>query len=57
MGNKPINEIKAPELLMTLRRMENCGVIETAYRMKTICRQVSDMRWQLEELKETFQHI
>lgn len=32
LGNRPITEIKAPELLTTLRRMENRGALETARR-------------------------
>ena len=32
LGNRPITEIKAPELLVVLRRMESRGAIETARR-------------------------
>jgi len=34
IGRRPINEIKAPELLATLRRIENRGALETAQRMR-----------------------
>ena len=40
IGNIPINEIKAPELLMVLRRIESRGALETAHRVRTICGQV-----------------
>jgi len=40
MGTRPIGEIKAPELLMILRRVESRGALETAHRVKTICGQV-----------------
>lgn len=40
MGKRPIAEIKAPELLMVLRRIENRGAIETAHRINQICGQV-----------------
>ena len=40
IGNRPISEIKAPELLAVLRRVESRGALETAHRVKTICGQV-----------------
>lgn len=40
IGERPINEIKAPELLMVLRRIESRGALESAHRVRTICGQV-----------------
>lgn len=40
IGARPINELKAPELLAVLRRVESRGTLETAHRVKTICGQV-----------------
>ncbi|MFN7096232.1 MAG: tyrosine-type recombinase/integrase, partial [Gammaproteobacteria bacterium] len=40
LGNRPINEIKAPELLTVLRRIENRSTIDTAHRVNQICGQV-----------------
>jgi integrase len=40
LGNRPIREIKAPELLATLRRAENRGALELAHRLRTIAGQV-----------------
>jgi integrase len=40
VGKRPIGEIKAPDLLMILRRVESRGALETAHRVKTICGQV-----------------
>ncbi len=40
IGNRPINEITAPELLIVLRRVENRGAIETAHRLCQTCGQV-----------------
>lgn len=40
IGKRPIVDIKAPELLATLRRMEERGVLESAHRTRTICGQV-----------------
>lgn len=40
IGNRPISEIKAPELLRMLQNIEARGVIETAYRIKIVCGQV-----------------
>ena len=40
LGSKPIAEIKAPELLATLRRIENRGALETAHRALGNCGQV-----------------
>lgn len=40
MGSQPIIEIKAPEVLMTLRRIESRGALESAHRIRIICGQV-----------------
>jgi integrase len=40
VGARPINEIRAPELLAALRRVENRGALETAHRIRTIAGQV-----------------
>ena len=40
MGARPIIDIKAPELLMVLRRIESRGALETAHRVRIICGQV-----------------
>ncbi len=40
IGGKPINEIKAPELLAVLRRVESRGALESAHRIRTIAGQV-----------------
>jgi len=40
IGNRPIAEITAPELLTILRRIENRGISETAHRTKQNCGQV-----------------
>lgn len=40
MGSKPIADIKAPEVLMCLRRIESRGALESAHRIKIICGQV-----------------
>ncbi len=40
LGNRPINEITAQELLIILRRIENRGAIDTAHRAKQNCSQV-----------------
>ncbi|XVJ70359.1 MAG: integrase arm-type DNA-binding domain-containing protein [Rhizobacter sp.] len=40
LGRRPIGEIKAPELLACLRRVESRGAIETAHRIKDACGQV-----------------
>jgi integrase len=40
IGARPINEIKAPELLKVLRRVEARGTFELAHRIRTICGQV-----------------
>lgn len=40
LGDRPINEIKATELLAVLRRIENRGAIETAHRALQNCGQV-----------------
>lgn len=40
IGNRPISEIKAPELLAAMRRVESRGALETAHRIRTIGGQV-----------------
>lgn len=40
LGNKPITDITAPDLLVCLRRIEQGGIIETAHRVRTACGQV-----------------
>jgi integrase len=40
IGTRPINEIKAPELLTVLRRVESRGALETAHRLRSIAGQV-----------------
>jgi integrase len=40
IGKKPIKEIKAPELLAVLRRVESRGALESAHRIRTIAGQV-----------------
>lgn len=40
MGARPIAEIKAPEVLAMLRRIESRGALETAHRVRTICGQI-----------------
>lgn len=40
LGRKPIDEIKAPELLECLRRVEARGARETAHRVRFVCGQV-----------------
>ncbi len=40
LGARPVGEVKAPELLAVLRRIETRGAIETAHRALQICGQV-----------------
>lgn len=40
LGARPIGEIKPPDLLAVLRRIESRGAQETAHRVKTICGQI-----------------
>lgn len=40
IGTKPIKDIKAPELLTVLRRVEARGTFDLAHRIRTICGQV-----------------
>ena len=40
IGARPIAELKAPELLAAVRRLENRGVLETAHRALATCGQV-----------------
>ena len=39
IGTRPIKEIKAPELLTVLRRVESRGVVEGAHRIRGLCSQ------------------
>ncbi len=40
IGTQPIKEIKAPELLAVLRRIEIRGTLDTVHRIRTICGQI-----------------
>lgn len=40
VGKKPITEVKAPELLNVLRKMEDRGILDSAHRTRAICGQV-----------------
>jgi integrase len=40
LGSRPINEIKAPELLAAVRRAESRGALELAHRLRAIAGQV-----------------
>ena len=40
IGKRPIAEIKAPELLSVLRRIESRGILDTTQRVRIICGQV-----------------
>jgi integrase len=40
LGTRPIDEIKAPELLKVLRRMESRGALDTAHRVRNHCSQI-----------------
>ncbi len=40
LGDRPVNEISAQEVLIVCRKVENRGAIESAHRVKTICSQV-----------------
>jgi integrase len=40
LGDRPILEIKAPEMLRVLRRIESRGALETAHRVRVTCGQV-----------------
>ncbi len=40
LGNKPVNEITAPDLLMVLRKIESKGHLETTHRVRGICSNV-----------------
>jgi integrase len=40
IGKRPIAEVKAPELLAAMRRVEARGALESAHRIRTICGQV-----------------
>lgn len=39
IGDRPISEIKAPEVLSVLRKLEERGVLKCAQRVRTICSQ------------------
>lgn len=40
IGDRPIKQLSAPDILEVLRRVEARGAIETAHRIRTICSQV-----------------
>jgi integrase len=40
IGERLIGEVRAPELLAMLRRIESRGALETAHRVRTICGQI-----------------
>lgn len=40
LGTRPIKELKAPELLATLRRIERRGALETTHRMRGLLSQI-----------------
>lgn len=40
IGNRPVSEIKAPELLAVIRKIEVRGVLDTAHRAKMDCGRV-----------------
>lgn len=40
LGQRPISEIKAPEMLAVIRRIESKGIIETAHRAKQMSGQI-----------------
>ena len=40
LGSRPIVELKAPELLTVLRRIESRGALETAHRIRSLCGQI-----------------
>lgn len=40
MGDRPIGEVKAPDVLTMLRRIEARGALEVAHRVRTVCSQV-----------------
>jgi len=40
IGSRPIKEIKAPELLTCLRRVESRGALEVARRLRALCGQI-----------------
>ena len=40
LGSKPVTEILPKEILVCLRRIEECGAIETAHRTLQVCSQV-----------------
>lgn len=40
IGARPIADIKAPDLLKVLRRVESRGALETAHRIRSLCGQV-----------------
>jgi hypothetical protein len=37
LGGRPIRDIKAPELLSVMRRVESRGMLETAHRLMNYC--------------------
>lgn len=44
IGDKPVSEIKAPDLLEALRRMETRGALDVAHRIRHYCGKVFSLR-------------
>lgn len=40
LGERPVDEIKAPKLLSAIRRIEDRGAVETAHRVPQVAPQV-----------------
>ncbi|RII28905.1 MAG: integrase [Geobacter sp.] len=40
IGSSPISELKAPDILTVLRRIESRGALDTAHRVRTYCGQI-----------------
>ena len=40
LGNRPIAEIEAPELLTVLKRLEKRGILDTVHRVRAVCGRV-----------------
>jgi len=55
LGSLPVAEIKAPDVLMVLRRVESTGSIETAHKLRMICGQV--FRYAIEVIAKLFSRV
>ncbi|HWJ34909.1 MAG TPA: integrase arm-type DNA-binding domain-containing protein [Steroidobacteraceae bacterium] len=53
LGHRPIRDIKAPELLSVLRRVESRGVLETAHRFRRTRMTRTTCRWKARSRKLT----